>query len=109
MNIASFYDVDGDGSIDFEIWLNVASSGWGASYFDNTDASRGGFQDRSGVAVAPEGSDVVARFPRDHLRSAETFRWSVASEWGRYESLGTTAAVRDDLPDDDAAAPFPSP
>lgn len=108
MNIASFYDVDGNGSIDYEVWLNVASGGWGASYFDNTGGGKGGFQEKSGVAVAPEGAEVVARFPLSHLAGAQRLRWSLASEWGRYASLGTTAAARDDLPDNDAPATFPT-
>jgi hypothetical protein len=107
MNVASFYDVDGDGSIDYEIWLNVASGGWGASYFDDTGGGHGGYQERSGVTVAPEGTDLVARFPLTHLAGATHFRWSLASEWGRYEVIGTDAAARDDLPDGDQPATFP--
>lgn len=108
MNVASFYDVDGNGSIDYEVWLNVASGGWGASYFDNTGAGKGGFQEKSGVTVAPEGTELVARFPLTHLAGAERMRWSLASEWGRYEAIGTTAMVRDDLPDNDVPATFPA-
>jgi hypothetical protein len=106
MNVASFYDVDGDGTIDFEVWANLASSGWGTSYFDRP-GSRALFQDKSGVAVSVEGDALVLRFPFSHLGFAERFRWSVASEWGRYEVLGTTATARDDAPDNDAAARFP--
>jgi hypothetical protein len=106
MNIASFYDIDGDGRIDTEVWLNVASGGWGATWFDNV-GDGGGFQDGSGVTVAPEGDEVVARFPLTHLSGAERFRWAIASEWGRYETIGTVAAARDDLPDDDNIARFP--
>jgi hypothetical protein len=108
MNIASFYDVDGDGRIDYEVWLNVASGGWGSSYFDNTDDRKGGgFQGNSGVTITPEGDEIVARFPLSHVAAAERFRWSIASEWGRYETIGTTAAARDDVPDNDNAARFP--
>ena len=108
MNVASFYDVDGDGSIDYEIWANLAARGWGSSYFDDVHHG-GGFQERSGVHVTPEGDEVVLRFPASHLGSAAAFRWSVSSEWGRYQTLGTVASARDDAPDDDAAAPFPGP
>jgi hypothetical protein len=108
MNVASFYDVDGNGSVDYEVWLNVASGGWGASYFDNTGGGKGGYQEKSGVTVAPEGGELVARFPLSHLAGATRFRWSLASEWGRYEVLGTTAAARDDLPDNDQPATFPT-
>ena len=106
MNIASFYDLDGDGRIDTEVWLNVASGGWGATWFDNV-GDGGGFQEGSGVTVAPEGDEVVARFPLTHLRGAERFRWAIASEWGRYETIGTVAAARDDVPDNDNIAAFP--
>lgn len=108
MNIASFYDVDGNGSIDYEVWLNVAAGGWGSSYFDNTGEGKGGFQEKSGVTVSPEGAEVVARFPLTHFAGAERLRWSLASEWGRYEAVGTSAMVRDDLPDNDVPANFPS-
>lgn len=106
MNIASFFDVDGDGSIDFEVWANLASGGWGSSYFDNVNGKTG-FQEDSGVSVKAEGGDVVVRFPLAHLGNAEQFRWALASEWGRYEVLGTIAMARDDMPDDDGAARFP--
>jgi hypothetical protein len=106
MNIASFFDVDGDGSIDFEVWANLASGGWGSSYFDNVNGKTG-FQDASGASVQAEGADVVVRFPLSHLGNAERFRWALASEWGRYEVLGTVAMARDDMPDDDGAARFP--
>ena len=106
MNVASFYDVDGDGSIDFEVWANLASTGWGASYFDNK-GGRSTFQQASGVTVGAEGGDVVLRFPLSHLGYAERFRWSIASEWGRYEVLGSPATARDDAPDNDGAARFP--
>lgn len=106
MNIAAFFDVDGNGSIDFEVWANLASGGWGGSYFDNVKG-RAAFQEKSGVAVSVEGPEVVVRFPLSHLVSAEKFRWALASEWGRYEVLGTIATARDDAPDDDGAAQFP--
>jgi hypothetical protein len=106
MNVASFYDIDGDGAIDYEIWANVASVGWGSTYYDN-GPGRGGFGEGAGVTVKTEGDEVVLRFPLTHLADAARFRWSVASEWGRYEALGTPAMVRDDVPDDDGAAAFP--
>lgn len=106
MNIASFFDVNGDGGIDFEVWANLSSGGWGSSYFDNR--KRGGhFQGGSGVTVTVEGPHVVVAFPLSHLEGAERFRWALASEWGRYEVLGTLAMARDDAPDNDAAARFP--
>jgi hypothetical protein len=107
MNVASFYDLDGNGRVDFEVWANLAAGGWGASYFDNTTKGKNRYGDASGVAIAVEGTEVVLRFPLASLRSAASFRWAVASEWGRYEVLGTAAMARDDVPDFDGAAPFP--
>jgi hypothetical protein len=107
MNVASFFDVDGDGKIDYEVWANIAARGWGASYFDDVHRT-GGYQEKSGVTVTPEGDEVVLRFPPSHLGGSTAFRWSIASEWGRYSSLGSVATARDDAPDDDKAADFPS-
>lgn len=105
MNIASFYDVDGDGEIDYEVWANVATRGWGGSYFNNRDGT-GGYLDDSGVAIRVEADEVVLEFPHAHIDDAPMFRWSVASEWGRYEAIGTESAVRDDVPDDDGSVTF---
>jgi hypothetical protein len=107
MNIASFYDVDGDGTIDYEIWANLASGGWGASYFDN-DRSEGSFLEESFVTVTTEGDEVVLKFALVHLDRSTRFRWSIASEWGRYGAIGTTSMVRDAAPDAGASADFPS-
>jgi hypothetical protein len=106
MNIASFYDLDGDGTVDVEAWANVSSTGWGSAHFDNT-TGRGGYQDKSGIRVTPEGDEVVLRFPLSHLKDARRFRWSVESEWGRYEALGSPTTSRDAMPDGGAPAPFP--
>jgi hypothetical protein len=107
MNVASFYDLDGDGRVDYEVWANLAAGGWGGSYFDNTTTGKNRYGAASGVAIAVEGTDVVLRFPLGALGGASSFRWAVASEWGRYEVLGTAAMARDDVPDYDGAAPFP--
>jgi hypothetical protein len=107
MNVASFYDVDGDGAIDYEVWANLAAGGWGAAYYDD-GPGQGGAGEGSGVDVTTEGDEVVLRFPTSHLAGAERFQWSTASEWGRYEALGTPAMARDDAPDDDEAVRFPS-
>lgn len=106
MNIASFYDVDGDGTIDYEVWANIANGGWGESYFDNSKKG-GRYQEASGVTVTTEGDEVVLRFPLSHLANAARFRWSLASEWGRYGVIGTDQAARDAAPDDDGASSFP--
>lgn len=108
MNLASFYDVDGDGEIDYEIWANLASGGWGASYFDN-DRGTGAFQEESFVTVHTEADEVVLRFALLHLDRSSRFRWSLASEWGSYEAIGSTSMVRDYAPDGGSAAMFPDP
>ena len=105
MNVASFYDIDGDGRIDYEVWANLSSGGWGGSWFDNgRGAAR--YNDDARVTWTPEGDSIVMRFPLAHLGDAARFRWSVASEWGRYDVLGTPASVRDDAPDRDQPASF---
>lgn len=105
MNVASFYDVDGDGSIDYEVWANIAESGWGGSHFDN-GAGTGAYLEDSGVAIRTDGDEVVITFPHAHLNDARSFRWSVASEWGRYEAIGTPSAVRDQAPDGGGGVEF---
>jgi hypothetical protein len=106
MNVAAFFDLDGDGTIDTEVWANLATGGWGGSWFDN-DAGEARYVDESGVAATVEGGELVLRFPASHLRGAPSFRWSMASEWGRYEVIGTGAAARDDAPDGDVPVGFP--
>lgn len=107
MNIASFYDVNGDGQIDYEVWANLADTGWAASYFDDT-TGKARFGEQAGVAVALAGDELVLRFPASHLGGASRLRWSLASEWGKYEVISTLAAARDDAPDNDAAVSFSS-
>jgi hypothetical protein len=106
INVASFYDVDGDGSIDYEVWANLAEGGWGTSWFDDRNR-RALVMEGDRVNVEIVGDEVVLRFPLGHIGDAERFRWSLAMEWGRRDALGTLGTVRDDAPDDDRAAPFP--
>lgn len=107
MNVASFFDLDDDGVVDYEIWANLGPDGWGASYYEGeSGAAYHGAQ--SFVEVVPEGDEVVLRFALVHLDRAESFRWSIASEWGPYESIGTDAMARDQAPDVGASTAFPS-
>lgn len=106
MNVASFYDVDGDGGVDYEVWANLAWRGWGGSWFDNR-AEQAQLGPKAGVAIEVAGDEVVLRFPLARVGGAERFRWSLATEWGRYEAISTSATARDDAPDFDAAARFP--
>jgi hypothetical protein len=108
MNVASFFDINGDGVIDHEIWVNLGPQGWGASYYDNrTGEARHG--EDSFVTVVPEGDEVVIGFSRVHLEEDEEFRWSVASEWGPLLSIGTEAMARDQAPDGGSSVDFPEP
>ena len=105
MNVAWFADLDGDGVVDHEIWLNLADSGWFPGHRDNRQREAR-FGDETGIDVSTDGRDLVFRFSED-LLGADSFRWATASEWGRYEVLGTDAAARDSAPDDHGAAQFP--
>ncbi len=105
MNVASFFDVTGDGEIDYEIWANLADNGWGPSYRDNRN-SKARFMADSGVRVTAEGRSLVFRFPLRHLDDARTLQWATASEWGSYGTISTAAAARDYAPNT-RAAPFP--
>jgi hypothetical protein len=104
-NVATFFEVDGDGRTDYEAWANLGEAGWGsASYDDRAPAAR--FGTRSGVAVSARGAEVVLRFGPSVVGGALGFRWALVSEYGRYELIGTDAAARDAAPDS-GAAEFP--
>jgi hypothetical protein len=107
MNIASFYDVDADGNPDYQVWVNLADGGWGGAYFDdgpNPGPNRFGAD--SQVTITEDADEIVIRFPTSLLRGAISFRWSVASEWGKYQTIGTDLAARDDAPDNDQAVTY---
>lgn len=106
MNIATFFDVDGDGNIDYEIWANLSPEGWGTSYFDERQGTARYAADDD-VDVEVVDTSVQLRFPVSHLGEAPSFRWSIASEYGPYEAIGTDAMARDYLPDDRSGRPFP--
>jgi hypothetical protein len=103
MNIAVFFDVDGDGAVEHELWLNLADDGWYPGVFRPASEGRNEFGSRSGVTTSVDGDEVVAIVPSSALPVSGRFRWSVASEWGRQEVLGTGLAARDDVPDDDGS------
>lgn len=106
MNVASFYDLTGDGHVDVEVWANLADGGWDTARYDNRSGDAA-FSDDDEVAVAVEDDRLVLRFPLGVLDGAERLRWAVASEWGRYEELGGPTSVRDEMPDDGRPARFP--
>jgi len=106
MNVATFFDVDGDGFVDYEVWANLADGGWDASWFDDrTDDAL--FGDDAAMDVLVRDGELVVQFPPQHVGMADTFRWSLASEYGGYGALGTAETARDDAPDDDRAVAFP--
>jgi hypothetical protein len=105
MNIASFYDVDGDGRIDFEIWVNLGEGGWGPVWYDDQDNAAIG--EDSNVTVEVEGDQLQLLFPDVMLDRPARLRFSIASEYGPMATIGTDLARRDDAPDDDRAVAFP--
>ena len=102
-NVASFYDLDGDGEIDYEVWATLADNGWSGSYV-SPDGAR--FGSDSQVAAHPDGGDLVITFPLAHLERAPAFRWSVGAEWGSYEQLAAGTTAKDNAPDQGVVA-FP--
>jgi hypothetical protein len=105
MNIASFYDIDGDGEVDFEIWVNLGRNGWGPTWYDDKGNAAPG--DRSNVDVVVDGDEVRLLFPDVMLDNPRRLRFSIASEYGRLATIGTSTARRDDAPDNDRAVAFP--
>lgn len=106
MNVATFYDLTGDGHVDVEVWANLADGGWDTAFFDNR-AGEAAYAADDDITVDVEDGRLVLRFPLAVLDGAERLRWAVASEWGRYEQLGSPLSVRDEMPDEGAPAPFP--
>jgi hypothetical protein len=107
MNIASYYDIDGDGTVDYEVWTTLADNGWGSAWYDDR-RGRASFADKSGVTAAADGAEVVLRFSADLIGSPATFRWSLASEYGTYEQIGTPIAAADSAPDGNRPTTFPN-
>jgi hypothetical protein len=105
MNIASFYDVDGDGSIDYEIWVNLGREGWGPVWYDDQGNAAPG--EDSNVTVVVDGDEVRLLFPDVMLDTPDRLRFSIASEYGELSTIGTDLARRDDAPDNDQSVALP--
>ena len=103
VQVATFYDLDGDGETDYEVWASLADSGWGTSY-RTPDGAR--FGEDSGARARPEGNDLVLTFPLTHLRRAESMAWAVGAQWGTLEQVSTGTTSKDNAPDG-GWAPFP--
>lgn len=105
MNIASFYDIDGDNAVDYELWINLGREGWGPVWYDDQGNAATG--DDTNVTVVVDGDEVRLLFPDVMLDEPDRLRFSIASEYGELSTIGSPAARRDDAPDDDRAASFP--
>jgi hypothetical protein len=101
MNVASFYDVDDNGIVDYEVWASLADDGWGTGHLDRRE-ERASFGPSTGIEVRVEGDTLVTTFPLDRIGGADVFRWSAASEWGSFESMAASTSARDYAPDDGA-------
>jgi hypothetical protein len=102
MNVASFYDVDDNGIVDYEVWASLADDGWGTGHLDRRK-ERASFGPGTGIEVRVEGDTLVTAFPIEQIGGADVFRWSAASEWGSFESMAASTSARDYAPDDGAA------
>lgn len=98
MNVAIFLDTSGDGTIDHEVWTNLADAGWFPAHRDNR-ARQATFGAETGIEVEPEGRTLIITIPWDLVGRPNAFRWITGTEWGSYASLGTAAAARDWAPD----------
>ena len=106
MNIATYFDIDLDGDVEYELWVNLGSNGWGPVWYDDKGGALPG--DRSNVTVVVNGDRVQLLFPDVMLEKPERLRFSVASEYGPLSSIGSATARRDDAPDNDQAVSFPT-
>lgn len=105
MNVATFFDVDGDGGIDHELWVNLGPEGWGPTWWTGDRAHPG---EASNVTVVVAGDELRLLFPDVMLDQPDRLRFSLASEYGELGVLGSSYAHRDDAPDDDRAVSFPA-
>ncbi|HEX4901235.1 MAG TPA: hypothetical protein VFV42_00400 [Acidimicrobiales bacterium] len=104
MNVASFFDVDGDGGIDHELWVNLGEGGWGPVFYEGDRAYPG---EASNVTVVVEGRELRLLFPDVMLDAPASLRFSLASEYGELSAISSDFAHRDDAPDGDQAVAFP--
>lgn len=103
MNVASFYDVDGNGIVDYEVWASLADNGWGTGHLDRRERESS-FGPSTGIEVSVQGDTLVTRFPLARIGGVERFRWSTASEWGSFESMAASTSARDHAPGEGAVA-----
>jgi hypothetical protein len=96
VQVATFYDLDGDGETDYEAWASLADDGWGTSY-RTPDGARFGAD--SGVRARPDGDELVLTFGLGHLESARAMSWAVGAEWGTLEQVAAGTTAKDNAPD----------
>lgn len=103
-NVIGFFDVDGDGAVDYEVWGTLADDGWNPTWRHPDGAA---FGSASGVVVQGSGDQVTFRFAPRHMGGADAFRWIVGAEDGTLEQVATGTSARDYAPDSGGAA-FPA-
>jgi hypothetical protein len=106
MNVATFFDVDGDPGIEYELWVNLGAEGWGPVWYDDQGNAAPG--EDSNVTVIVEGNEVRMLFPDVMIDKPNRLRFSMASEYGELAQIGSSFARRDDAPDNDQSVAFPS-
>lgn len=106
-NVATFYDVDGDGELDYQVYATSTPDGWGSAYFDHVNGDAR-YADEDDVDVHVDDGALVMRFPLEHLGRAERLQWSAASQWGTFDELQTGTESRDRAPDDGHGVLWPS-
>ena len=106
MNVATFFDIDGDGAVEYELWVNLGAAGWGPVWYDDRGGATPG--EASNVTVVVEDDEVRLLFPDVMIDRPERLRFSMASEYGELAQIGSSYARRDDAPDGDRAVAFPA-
>lgn len=96
VQVATFYDLDGDGETDYEVWASLSDDGWGTSY-RTPDGAR--FGEDSGARARPEGNDLAITFPLTHLQRAKRMAWVVGAQWGTLEQVASGTTSKDNAPD----------
>ena len=106
LNVATYHDVTGDGSVDYEIWASLTADGWGTSWYD-LRAGTVRFAAEDEVDVAVDAGVLELTFPVTHLDGARSGQWLASTEWTTALMRTTGATVTDDAPDDRSGRRWP--
>lgn len=106
LNVATYHDVTGDGSVDYEIWASLTADGWGTSWYDVRNGTAR-FAADDDVDVDVVDGAVVLTFPPGHLGGARSGRWLASSEWGSVATISSGTSTTDDAPDDRSGRTWP--